>query len=361
MPLLLSRLLNRLTRRITWGLPAELLLFVFVTSWPLMAWAEPGERIVDPGVYWYWFIVTAATVGYGDYAPTTTEGYLVTVYVVVGGIVTITALFARIAQMIDKAKGLRMHGHGTLKVANHIVILGYTVGRTERIIDELVADEPRDVVICAWDDQAMEHPLAHREGVHFVRGNLTEDAVLGRAVLSEAVAVLVDARDDDEALKVTVAASHNRPDVHTVVALHDLAHARTISRIAATACCVPWHSIEFITEEVQDAGMSDVYNELMHHSDRNTYSIRVPSTLAGRTFGEFQRALGFWNAATILAVRTGAKPDISPSWSDEVQVGTTLYYIAKRRLRTEDLERYVDRAERALMFSERELLRSEWH
>ncbi|MPZ60381.1 MAG: hypothetical protein GEU93_03600 [Propionibacteriales bacterium] len=191
-----------------------------------------GERITDPDVYWYWFIVTAATVGYGDYTPTTTEGYLVSIYVIIGGVATITTLFARIAQTIDNAKGRRMLGRQELRVSGHIVVLGYVPGRTETIIDRLVAEESREIVVCAWEDQVEEHPVAHREDVHFVRGNLTDDDVLHRAAVSEAAAVLVDGRDD---------------------------------------------------------------------------------------------------------------------------------YVARRRLRPRDLERYVDRAERALIFSERELLRSEWH
>lgn len=361
MPLFLSRILKGLARRVTWGLPFGVLMFVFLTSWPLMALAEPGERLVDPDVYWYYFIVTAATVGYGDYAPTTTLGFAVSIYVIIGGVATITSVFARIAQAIDNAKGRRMSGQHGLQLSHHMVILGYEAGRTERLIDELVAEQSREIVVCAWEDQATEHPIVHREDVHFVRGNLTDDDVLRRSALSEATAVLVDPRNDDEALKLTVAAGHERPDLHIVVALHDMGNERTIVRVAGNARCVPWHSIEFITEEVQDPGMAEVYGSLMHHSERNTYSVRVPPSLSGRTFGEFQHALGRWNAATVLAVRIGEELHLSPSWNEEVPVGATLYYIARRRLDTMDLERYVDQAERALVFSERELLRSEWH
>lgn len=361
MPLILSRLFNQLKRRASWALPIEVFLFVYFTSWPLMRWAEPDARIADPDVYWYYFIVTAATVGYGDYTPTTTEGYLVSIYVIVGGVATITTMFARIAQMIDNAKGLRMEGRQRLTVSGHIVVLGYTAGRTEKIIDALVADEPREVVVCAWEHQVAEHPMAHREGVSFVRGNLTDDEVLGRAALPHASAVLVDARDGDEALKVTVAVHYLSPDLHTVVALDDLAHARTVAMVAPNAWCVQWHSPELIAEELQNAGVSQVYYDLVAHNERNTYSIAVPETLPNRTFGEFQQALGRWNAATVLAVRTGSELRLSPSWRDEIPVGATLYYIARQRLRTQDLERHVDRSERALVFSEQEMLRSEWH
>lgn len=361
MPLIVSRFLNQLKRRASWALPIEVFLFVYLTSWPLMRLAEPDSPITDPGVYWYYFVVTASTVGYGDFTPTTTEGFLVSIYVIVGGVATITTLFARIAQMIDNAKGLRMGGLQRLATSAHVVVLGYTAGRTEQIIDTLVAEEPCEVVVCAWETQVAEHPMAHRESVHFVRGNLTDDDVLRRAALTDAKAVLVDARDADEALKLTVAVHYLSPDVHTVVALDDLTHAKTVAMVAPDAWCVQWNSPELIAHELRNVGLSQVFHDLVSHNERNAYSIAVPGTLPNRTFGEFQQALGRWSAATILAVRTGSELRLSPSWRDEVPVGSTLYYVARRRLRTQDLERHVDRSDRALVFTEQEMLRAEWH
>lgn len=364
MPVFVSRVFRHLKRRASWALPVELFLFIYFSSWLLMVWAEPaGARVTQPDVYWWWFAgtVTPAAAGPGEHYPTTTEGQLVGVYVIVGGIVTITMLFTRLARMIETARGRRMKGNRELKLSGHIAILGYTAGRTENIISELLADEHREIVVCARNDQAEEHPLAHHDDIHFVRGSLTDEDVLRLAALPSAEAILVDASDDDEALKVTVAATYVSPGVHVVVAVHDLAHARTVSRVAENAYCIQWHSVGLITTELLDAGMSEVYTELMTHSDRNTYSIQVPTSLPERTFGELQQALGRWNAATIVAVRTDSGLHVSPSWYDVVPVGATLYYVAKRRLLTRDLERYVDRSERSSTFTERELLRSEWH
>jgi voltage-gated potassium channel len=363
-PLIVSRFLNQLKRRASWALPIELFLFVFFSSWLLMAHIEPrGSRLTDIDTYWWWFAgtITPAAGGTGEHNPTTAEGRLVGLYVIVGGIVTITVLFTRLAQMIHNARGLRMTGQQSVALSRHIVVLGYTAGRTEQIIDSLVAEEPCEIVICAWETQVTEHPMAHRESVHFVRGSLTDDDVLRRAALPDATAVLVDARDADEALKVTVAVHYLSPDVHTVVALDDMAHARTVAMVAPNAWCVQWHLPELIADELQDAGMSQVYHDMVALNERNTYSIAVPDTLPNRTFGEFQQALGRWNAATILAVRSDSGLRLSPSWRHEIPVGATLYYVARQRLRTQDLERLVDRSERALVFTEQEMLRAEWH
>jgi voltage-gated potassium channel len=338
-PLFLSRLLSRLTRVRTWALPAGVVAFVFLTSWPLMALAEPGTNpIADPSVYWWWFVVTAATVGYGDVYPETFAGHLVGAYVIVGGIVALTTVFARLAALIETARGRRMKGLIELDLTGHVVVLGYTPGRTERIVDELTADGRREVVLCAWHDVETD-PLPGRDHVHFVRGELTEEEVLRRARLDRAEAVLVDARDDNEALSLTVAATHVNTHAHTVVTLRDMARARNFTYVDDSVRCVQWHTPHMVTEELQDPGITQVYADLMTHGGGNTYSTTVPPALGSRTFGDFQQALGRRFSATVLAARADSRLLISPDWTTPITAGSVLYYVAERRLSDEDLER----------------------
>ena len=74
MPFLVYRLSRFLRLRLRgWRLPLAVAAVVFVTSWLAMSLVEPsGSEIVLPGTYWWYFVVTSATVGYGDYFPTST-------------------------------------------------------------------------------------------------------------------------------------------------------------------------------------------------------------------------------------------------------------------------------------------------
>jgi voltage-gated potassium channel len=336
-PLFLSRLL-RLTHTRTWTLPTGVIAFVFLTSWPLMAWAEPDSNpIADPAVYWWWFMVTTSTVGYGDVYPQTWAGHVVGVYVIVGGIATLTTLFARLSLVIENARGRRLKGLIEMDVSDHLVILGYTAGRTERMVDELTAEGRRQVVVCAWHDVETD-PIPGRTDVHFVRGDLTDEHVLRRACVHRAQALLIDARDDNEALSLAVAATHVNPDAHTVVTLRDMARAQNFSYVDDDVRCVQWHSPRMVTEELQDPGISQVYADLMTHGGGNTYSTTVPESLAGLTFGDFQLGLGRSFRATVLAARGDHELMVSPDWQTPVAAGATLYYVAGRRLRREDLE-----------------------
>nr|BFE81486.1 hypothetical protein GCM10020093_040870 [Planobispora longispora] len=182
-PIFILRLLARARLLGTWWTPAAVLGFVYLTSWPLMALAEPrGSELVEPAAYWWYFVVTAATVGYGDLSPETAGGRVVGVYVIVGGIAALTAVFTRLAAVLERSKGRRMKGAVTVEASGHIVILGYTPGRTERIVEELIADGPCEIVLCAWED-VQAHPMADHD-VTFVRGELTAEEVLRRAACS---------------------------------------------------------------------------------------------------------------------------------------------------------------------------------
>jgi voltage-gated potassium channel len=214
------------------------------------------------------------------------------------------------------------------------VVLGYTPGRTERIVDELLADGGGAVILASWDEVAV-HPLP-QQPVGFVRGDLTDDDVLARAAVSRAAAVLVDARDDNEALAMAVVVHHAAPRSHLVVALRDMSRARQLRYIRDDVCCVQWHSPRLITEELQDPGISDVYAELMTHGGGNTYSLCLPTD---RTFGHCQLALGRHFQATVLAARTGDQVLVSPPWPTPLRVGTILYYVGRRRITPQQFER----------------------
>lgn len=343
MPSFVYQVLRGLVRVRTWWLPAVLIAVVFVTSWPLMRFAEPGAAIVEPQNYWWWFLVTAATVGYGDFYPVSPMGHIVGLYVIVGGIASLTTLFARLAGAIETTRGRRMKGAVTVETSGHVVVLGYTAGRTERIVDELLADGETRVVLASWED-VESHPMPDRR-VDFVRGELSDESVLRRAGVPRAQAVLVDARDDNEALTLAVTISHVAPGMRVVVALRDLARSTQMGYVSDSIHCVQWHTPYMITEELQSPGISQVYAELMTHGGEDTYSVRLPESVGVVTFGDCQMALGRRHDATVLAVQTGSGLLVSPSWETRLPPAAVLYYVSRTPITAEDIARALRRVQ----------------
>jgi voltage-gated potassium channel len=344
-PNFLTRLLVRYALLSGWMMPIVVVVAVFVTSWPLMALAEPADSdLVQPENYWWYFVVTAATVGYGDLYPQTGAGHAVGAYVILGGIATLTAVFARLASVLERARGRRMQGAITVNTSGHTLLLGHTPGRTARIVDQLLADESGGLVLCAWDDVAT-HPMPERD-VTFVRGDLTEQKVLKRAGAHRARAVLIDARDDNEALAIAVTVDHVNPDTHVVVTLRDMERASLLRYVNQNIRCVQWHTLRMISEELTSPGIAEVYTELMTHGGANTYSVALPASAGTVLVERCQTELGRRHGATVLAVRTNGQLLVNPSWNTEMPPGTILYYISPQRLTSQDVARALQRKAR---------------
>lgn len=334
MPFLVYRLAQYFRVRLRgWRLPLAVALFVFLTSWGAMTLVEPpGSDIAAPGTYWWYFVVTAATVGYGDVFPVSTGGRILGSYVIVGGIVTLTLLFTQLATALQSVRGRRLRGVIALDLSDHVVLLGYHPGRTERIVSELTADRRFEVVLCAWDDVA-EDPLPDRPDVHFVRGDLAHEDVMTRACVARARTAVIDARDDNEALAIAVAVDHANPRIHLVAALRDLTRGDTIRYVNAGVQTVQWHMPFLLTEEASDPGITQVYTDLMSSGGHgNTYSVRVPAGFPHGTFGACQTWFGATFGATVLALRADDGLLVSPPWDRPVSEGSTLYYVAAERI-----------------------------
>ena len=332
----LSRLVG--SRLLGWRLPLAVIVLVFLTSWLAMALVEPADNdIAAPGNYWWYFVVTAATVGYGDFFPVSTAGHVVGTYVIVGGIVTLTLLFTRLADYLQSVRGKRRRGVVALELEDHVVVLGYLPGRTERMLAELCSEGSSRIALCAWDD-VVENPVPEDPNVQFVRGDLTHADVMTRACVGRARTVVIDGRDDNETLAIAVAVEHANPGVHTVAALRDLGRRDNLRYVNSKIACVQWHMPTLITEEATDPGITEVYSDLMSAGGHgNTYSLRLPAGHGFAAFGDCQTALGRRFGATVLAVRDDSGLTVSPSWDTPVQAGTTLYYVGRERIAAQEL------------------------
>jgi len=154
-----------------------------------------------------------------------------------------------------------------------------------------------------------------------------------RAGVTTARTVVVDGRDDNETLAIAVAVDHANPAVHLVAAVRDVARRETLRYVNAGVQVVQWHMPSLLTEEATDPGITAVYNELMTAGGSgNTYSARVPRGFPHGTFGQVQIHFGQTFGATVLAVRGADGLVVSPPWDRTVDVGDTLYYVARERI-----------------------------
>lgn len=285
--------------------------------------------------YTWWFIVTATTVGYGDISPSSPGGRASAVVIMLLGVGLIAITVAKIAEeMVDFGKR-RMRGLTQLNEEGHLVILGYCRGETETLVDELLHDESeegRTIVLCAEDLE--ENPMPDR--VRYVRGDLSSDDVLERACIAKASRLLVHCQDDNQTLVVTLAARSVNQQAHIVARVQKEASQVHLRRIDPQIECVRSLSIQLMVHAVQDRGTTAVIASLLSHaSDDTVFRMQLPPNGRSWTFGALQRA--FKEKMDVTAVGIAgpdgiADLDVNPASSAQVPGGSSLFYLAGRRV-----------------------------
>ncbi len=140
MPIVLLRLVNRITGR-SWRVPALVLAAAFLAGWLLIAvFEEPGAEIKDPVGYVWYFIVSGTTTGYGDLSPATTGGRIGGVIIIVAGLTAGLVMFAELTLWMGKGRVMKANGLAHLHKRDHVVVIGYDRDALRGIIAQLRAD-----------------------------------------------------------------------------------------------------------------------------------------------------------------------------------------------------------------------------
>lgn len=342
MTLWLVRLLSvRLLRG--WRVYLLILLAAFGLAWILMAVFEPaGADIARPENYWWWFFVTAFTVGYGDLFPVSAGGRAAALLVMIATIGVVAALVGDLLEWTAARRSKRAKGLAPVQARDHFVLVGYAAGRTERLVSELCAEPGSEVVICATMGQVGEHPMPDEHRVSLVRGDVTDNAVLGRASLGAARAAIVDDPDgdDDRAALVALVASRLAPGLHIVVAARDLDRmVRLLRQFGSNFECAEWYDVRMLSEAANDPGITHFHADLKTSgTGSDTHSLRLPETVDGRTLGDLHYPLKERLNVTVCALGTDERFINNPPLSTPLEGGMILYYIGDQRLAWKDVQ-----------------------
>ena len=345
MPIFLIRLF-RIVEKSGWKISLALLAFLFILGWVLMATFEPANsEIVSPQVYWWWFLVTTTTVGYGDYAPASPGGRAIATIIMVSGIGSIGIIITQMTSIGANLRRRMMEGTVKLKEKDHIVILGYHPGKTESLVNEILADKKRvkrSIVLCFKQEQATENPLP--DLVLAVRGKLTSQEVMKNACVDQASRIVADGDDDNETLVIALTVCEINQHAHVVAAVGDMSeseeHLRKLNRGIE---CVPQEIVTMVTQAIQDPGITRLYKKFLSNIEGHAgFRFDIPEGKEEWSYGTLLCHLKKNYNATLLALtdthRFDAEIIENPPWEFGVRGGMSLFYIAPERLTAIDLQ-----------------------
>jgi len=304
---------------------------------------ETGE-ITEGIAFWYFYVTTATTVGYGDVTPKTEAGRLLTIlWIMPGGIVLFTVGIAKFVQFISDRWRRRMRGEADYSyLTNHVVILGWQGRRTAKVVEEILGDvdaETREIVVCTTKE--IENPLP--DCVKFVRDNaLNTTGLHHRAGLRGAAVIIAPGHDDNDTLAAALAASAQNREAHVVAYFEQQAFADLLAAHCPHAEVMASLSMEMLVRAAQDPGSSRVQQDLLSVVGGQTqFSLKLPAHVPATTYGELLTQLKARHNATLIAVAedvNGTGLTLNAPVAHRVGPGAVVYYIAATRIRADELQ-----------------------
>src|SRR5258708_36537589 len=189
--LVLSRSIVKWWSRAPWLPLCVLLAVLYVFGYAMMGWKEPaGNAIRSLPAYTYFFIVTVATVGYGDVVPLSTVGRLTAGAIALGGIGAAAIALGQIFTSFGNYVRCREKGLLGFDMKGHIVIFGNRGAETAELIRCLIADEQSSgaaIVLCSHSTEQNPFP----DSIDFVRGEPTSADVLTLARVKDAGKIII--------------------------------------------------------------------------------------------------------------------------------------------------------------------------
>ena len=346
MHIILSRLARRIYASIaglSWGAVFVFAACHFAISWGVIA-LTGGEKMAEGGIFWYFYATTATTVGYGDFAPATLAGRLVTVlWIMPGGIALFTTIIGKAVQQVSDRWRKSVRGQSSYEnLANHIVILGWHGFRTQRMVDQLrgdIGEKDREIVLCTVQD--VENPMPDQ--VRFVRGAaLNTPDVLTRAGVAGAGDIIALGHDDSETLAAALGAAAVNQDAHIVAYFDQESFADLLKAHCPQAECNVSLSIELMVRSAQDPGSSRVQRQLLSTLEGPTqFSLKVPENAGAVSYGALFATLKENHDATLIGVAESALGDdliLNAPSGHRIDPGTIVYFLAARRIAPGDID-----------------------
>lgn len=160
---------------------AALMIFLFGS---VIHFIEPKSfPTVFDGVWWA--IITASTVGYGDYYPVSIPGRITAMILLLVGTGFLSSYFIHLSAATVTKQNAYAEGRVGYKGGDHIIVIGWNE-RSRTIIRTLIQSES----IILIDDTLGSNPIKE-DNVHFIRGRANKDETLLNARISTARKVII--------------------------------------------------------------------------------------------------------------------------------------------------------------------------
>lgn len=230
-----------------------IVLFVFFSFGITIHFLEPKTF---PSVYdgIWWAIITASTVGYGDYVPHTFWGRLTGLILILFGVAFVSSYFGTLAVSAFSKQNDFTEGKISFKGKGHTIIVGWNE-RSRELISKLTNTHNPQMIILI--DSTLEANPVNSRFVHFIKGKAHVDETILKS-------------DIDTAKKVLITADRGSPELQAD--MNSILTLLTIKGLCPNVKCI----VEILTAE-------QVINAIRAGADEIIQSNKLISVFMGNS------------------------------------------------------------------------------
>ncbi len=306
------------------------ILLVFAT---LFAWREPipsGESQWH-GTHWtlldrfgramWWGIVTLTTVGYGDVVPQTPVGRVLAIGLMLIGFVSLSLVTATVASVFIERKFRQERGLEAVKVAQHILILGWPED-AESLVDQLLKRLPPVIPVVLINKVPPEQMEAvkeryPRQAVSYLRGDYSREEILQKANIQGAIKaiILADRQPGETAAQVdqrtlftalTLKALHSK--IRIMAELLRPENRAYLERAGAEEVLIRGqYDSSLLAGAIASPAVFRVFTSLLVGDGQGLWDVEIPSRFQGRPLGEFAAYLQEQHQGILIGIYTESR------------------------------------------------------
>ncbi|MFD2208163.1 potassium channel family protein [Virgibacillus halophilus] len=272
---------------------------------------EPEEFPTSFDGIW-WAFVTAATVGYGDYAPVSYLGRSVGIVLMLTGAGLLTFYISTFAAETIRQEQHLAEGKTIFKGRGHIILIGWNE-RTKELVNLAHKKFPNlDIVLV---DRTLKKLPIHHYPVHFISGDITEDAVIRKTNINEAKSVIISAdvlqkeqQADNYTVLATLAVRGNHSSIPIISEILSRKQAENAKRAGADTIIRPNDFLgSLFYHELFRQESAKPFQALLSLLKQQQFSqMDVAGELLNKPFGEAVQFYQLENTLLLGLIRDGA-------------------------------------------------------
>ncbi len=309
-------------------------ILILLLSATLIFYIEPKGQFGNLIDAIWWAVVTATTVGYGDFFPVTVGGRLLAAILMFLGIGLFGGITATITDLFIKLEKRRELGQLTADYESHIIICGWC-DKTIEIITQILNENMKNKQVVLIADLERD-PFPDNNLVHFIRGKIDDKEILKKANVQKAKTAIILNEDNNDATTVLSALTVNslNPSLYSIAEISKIENRIHLENAGVNEVVVNNNiNSRLMVRTALYHGISTIFNELLTNEVGNEiYMSEVDNEYVNKKFAELFANLKQEKNSTLIGLRRENELFLNPDNSEMVLAGDSLIYIAQNRL-----------------------------